>query len=129
MAKNNLELRLYLLISNLVKLKFCLIVDGWLWGRLVYVSALCLDDGELLIVVSSDLTTTAISDYGKRWGIETLLGMFKTRGFCLESTHFNDLERLSLLNRSNVLGLRHGQLKWANGYINIDQSKLKSMAG
>ena len=87
----------------------------WLWGRKVYVSALRLDDGELLIVVSSDLTTTAISDYGKRWGIETaeggrrqaldlksrepstLFGMFKTRGFCLESTHFNDLERLSKL--------------------------------
>ena len=67
------------------------------WGRLVYVSALRLDDGELLIVITPDATTTAISDYGKRWGIETLFGMFKTRGFCLESTHFTDAQRLSKL--------------------------------
>ncbi len=67
------------------------------WGRLVYVSALRLDDGELLIVITPDSCSTAISDYGKRWGIETLFGMFKTRGFCLESTHFNDSERLSKL--------------------------------
>jgi Transposase DDE domain len=40
---------------------------------------------------------SAISDYAKRWGIETLFGCFKTRGFCLESTHFNHPERLSKL--------------------------------
>ena len=67
------------------------------WGRLVYVSALRLDDGELLIVITPDSCSTAISDYGQRWGIETLFGTFKTRGFCLESTHFNDSERLSKL--------------------------------
>ncbi|HEY9768618.1 MAG TPA: IS4 family transposase [Coleofasciculaceae cyanobacterium] len=69
----------------------------WVWGRSVYVSALRLDNGELLIVVSPDFCQTAISDYGKRWGIETLFGMFKTRGFCLESTHFTYSERLSKL--------------------------------
>ncbi len=67
------------------------------WGRLVYVTALRLDDGELLIVITPDSCSTAISDYGQRWGIETLFGIFKTRGFCLESTHFNDSERLSKL--------------------------------
>ena len=72
-----------------------------------------MQDGKLLIVVSPDSTTTAISNYGKRWGIEregrwgfpslsnhaveTLFGMFKTRGFCLESTHFTDSERFSKL--------------------------------
>lgn len=80
----------------------------WVWGRSVYVSALRLEDGELLIVVSPDSTTTAISDYGKRWGIETLFGMFKTRGFCLESTHFTDSERLSKL-----LALMSLALCWA----------------
>ena len=80
----------------------------WVWGRCVYVSALRLEDGELLIVVSADSTTTAISDYGKRWGIETLFGMFKTRGFCLESTHFTDSERLSKL-----LALMSLALCWA----------------
>lgn len=34
----------------------------WVWGRLVYVSALRLNDGELLIVVSPDSSPTAISD-------------------------------------------------------------------
>lgn len=80
----------------------------WVWGRLVYVSALCLEDGELLIVISDDSPTTAISDYAKRWGIETLFGMFKTRGFCLESTHFTDSERLSKL-----LALMSLALCWA----------------
>ncbi len=56
-----------------------------------------LDDGKLLIVITPEPCSTAISDYGKRWGIETLFGMFKTRGFCLESTHFQDRTRLSKL--------------------------------
>jgi hypothetical protein len=69
----------------------------WVWGRLVYISALRLDDGELLVVISPDSPQKAIADYGHRWGIETLFGMFKTRGFCLESTHFVDSQRLSKL--------------------------------
>ena len=56
-----------------------------------------LDDGELLIVIASDSPKTIITDYGQRWGIETLFGLLKTRGFCLESTHFRDSERLSKL--------------------------------
>ena len=44
----------------------------WVWGRSVYVSALRLENGELLIIVSSDSSQTVISDYAKRWGIETL---------------------------------------------------------
>lgn len=75
------------------------------WGRLVYVSALRLDNGELLIVITPDSCDTAISDYGKRWGIETLFGIFKTRGFCLESTHFNNSERLSKLIALMALAL------------------------
>ncbi|BAU63690.1 transposase IS4 family protein [Stanieria sp. NIES-3757] len=75
------------------------------WGRKVYVSALRLDNGELLIVITPDFCNTAISDYGQRWGIETLFGMFKTRGFCLESTHFNNSERLSKLLALMALAL------------------------
>lgn len=75
------------------------------WGRLVYVSALRLDDGKLLIVITPEPCSSAISDYGKRWGIETLFGMFKTRGFCLESTHFRDYERLSKLLALMTLAL------------------------
>jgi hypothetical protein len=68
-----------------------------IWGRWLYVAALRLEDGELLIVVTANAPESAISDYAKRWGIETLFGCFKTRGFCLESTHFNHPERLSKL--------------------------------
>jgi hypothetical protein len=64
-------------------------------GHWVYVSALRLEDNELLIIVSNRKPQSAIADYAKRWGIETLFGCLKTRGFCLESTHLRDSERLS----------------------------------
>ncbi len=68
-----------------------------LWGYWVYIAALRLKDGQLLVVVTSDSPETAIIDYAKRWQIETLFGCLKRRGFCLESTHFTDAERLGKL--------------------------------
>jgi len=68
-----------------------------LWGHKLYIAALRLEDGELLVVATQTQPQTAILDYAKRWGIETLFGIFKTRGFCLESTHLTDAERLSKL--------------------------------
>jgi Transposase DDE domain len=68
-----------------------------IWGHWLYVAALRLDDGELLIVVTDYDPDAAIADYAKRWAIETLFGCFKTRGFCLESTHLQDSKRLSKL--------------------------------
>jgi hypothetical protein len=65
------------------------------WGHWVYVSALRLEDGKLLIVVTQHRPHRAIADYGKRWAIETLFGCLKSRGFCLEATHLKDSERLS----------------------------------
>ncbi len=67
------------------------------WGYWVYVAALRLEDGSLLVVATQSAPKTAIADYANRWGIETLFGIFKTRGFCLESTHLKDAERLSKL--------------------------------
>jgi hypothetical protein len=80
----------------------------WVWGRSVYVAGLRLEDGELLVVIASDSPSTMMADYGKRWGIETLFGMFKTRGFCLLTTHFVKPERLSKL-----LALMSLALCWA----------------
>jgi hypothetical protein len=74
----------------------------------VYVSALRLEDNELLIVASNRQPRSAIADYGKRWGIETLFGCLKTRGFCLESTHLRDPQRLS-----RMLALLTIALCWA----------------
>jgi hypothetical protein len=76
-----------------------------IWGWDVFVAALRLDDGELLVVITTDEPQTAICDYAQRWGIETLFGIFKTRGFCLESTHFTDAERLQKLLALMTLAL------------------------
>jgi hypothetical protein len=65
------------------------------WGHWVYVAAVRLEDGDLLIVVTHHRPHRAIAEYAHRWGIETLFGCLKTRGFCLESTHLKDPERLS----------------------------------
>jgi hypothetical protein len=67
------------------------------WGYPVAVEALRLDDGKLLVVIAPVKAQGLVKDYAWRWGIETLFGIFKTRGFCLESTHFTDAERLSKL--------------------------------
>ncbi|HEY9826731.1 MAG TPA: IS4 family transposase [Stenomitos sp.] len=67
------------------------------WGYPVSVEALRLDDGNLLVVIAAPETENLVKDYALRWGIETLFGIFKTRGFCLESTHFTQPERLSKL--------------------------------
>jgi len=76
-----------------------------LWGHWLYVCALRLADRSLLIVVSSSQPERAIADYGRRWAIETLFGCLKTRGFCLESTHLKDPERLSRMIALLSIGL------------------------
>jgi hypothetical protein len=52
----------------------------------VYLSALRLADGELLVVASGGLVQDAIKTYGLRWEIETLFGCLKGRGFKLEES-------------------------------------------
>lgn len=68
-----------------------------LWGYQVYVGALRLQDNSLLTIISPSYCHTIINDYAQRWGIETLFGIFKSRGFNLEDTHLIDSERLSRL--------------------------------
>jgi len=46
---------------------------------------------------SADVSQNLVKDYVMRWGIETLFGIFKTRGFCLESTHFTADEPVKLV--------------------------------
>ena len=67
------------------------------WGYPVAVEALRLENGKLLVVIAPNASQDIIPDYAQRWGIETLFGIFKTRGFCLESTHLTDPERLRKL--------------------------------
>ena len=53
-------------------------------ARPVFVAALHLKTGELLIVVTNDAPEEALAIYAQRWQIETLFAALKTRGFNLE---------------------------------------------
>jgi Transposase DDE domain len=63
----------------------------------VYLSALRLADGELLIVASGSFVQDAIKVYGLRWEIETLFGCLKGRGFKLEETRVVSYLRIKKL--------------------------------
>lgn len=67
------------------------------WGHWVYVVGLRLETQELLILITHQAPHSALKDYALRWNLETLFGAFKTRGFCLESTHFVDAYRVRKL--------------------------------
>lgn len=54
-------------------------------------------DGEYCIVVSNTFRPEAIQTYLRRWGIETLFGCFKSRGFFFEDTHMKDPDKISKL--------------------------------
>lgn len=56
-------------------------------GTAVYLSALRLDDGELLIVATAKPCFDAVETYALRWEIETLFGCLKGWGFNFEDTH------------------------------------------
>ncbi len=68
-----------------------------MWDMELYLSGCYLGDGEYLILVGPELTDAPHEEYKKRWGIETLFGALKSRGFNLEDTHLQDPERLSRL--------------------------------
>lgn len=69
----------------------------WVLKRKLHVLASRLADGELLILVTDSRPQTALRDYARRWGIETLFAALKTRGFNLEATHLQHSHKLSKL--------------------------------
>lgn len=68
-----------------------------MWGMELYLSGCYLGGGEYLILASAEYRAAPHQEYKKRWGIETLFGALKSRGFNLEDTHLKDPERLSRL--------------------------------
>jgi Transposase DDE domain len=68
-----------------------------LWGLPLFVSGARLASGEYVIVVAPGFTAQALSDYARRWEIETLFSCLKSRGFRLEETHVTDPDRLKKL--------------------------------
>jgi len=82
----------------------------------LYVIGLLLPDGEYLILVTDKNPETALDDYAKRWGIETLFGAFKTRGFRFEDTHMTHPERISKLIALMAIAFcwAHNTGEWLN---------------
>jgi hypothetical protein len=68
-----------------------------IWGLPLFVSGVRLSSGEYVIVVAPRFAETALSDYARRWEIETLFSCLKSRGFRLEETHVTHPERLKKL--------------------------------
>lgn len=68
-----------------------------MWGLKLYLSGCKLKHGEWLILVSAEYEDHPAQQYRQRWGIETLFGALKTRGFNLEDTRLTDEARLSRL--------------------------------
>jgi len=94
-----------------------------LWNQSVFVAVCRKEDGDAVIVVSSERTRQILREYGRRWEIETLFGNLKTRGFRLEETHLTDSERvsrlLSLLTMAGCWALLAGEFESAAAPIKI----------
>jgi Transposase DDE domain len=79
------------------------------FGKSRFVTGTRLADGDYLIVVSP--LKVDLEEYALRWGIETMFGSFKTRGFNLEATHVTDVDRLS-----NLIALMAIAYTWAGAF-------------
>jgi hypothetical protein len=66
-------------------------------GHDLFIAALKLIDGELLVVVTNDDPGFAIKKYALRWEIETLFGCLKSKGFNFEDTHIINYARIKKL--------------------------------
>jgi hypothetical protein len=77
----------------------CLVIPAarQMWGLELFLSGCYLGSGEYLILVAPEYEAAPHLEYKKRWGIETLFGALKSRGFNLEETRLQDAERLSRL--------------------------------
>jgi Transposase DDE domain len=68
-----------------------------MWGMDLFLSGCYLGNGEYLILVAPEYLSAPHEEYRLRWGVETLFGALKSRGFNLEDTRLQDPERLSRL--------------------------------
>jgi hypothetical protein len=81
-----------------------------------------LSETEYLIVGTREVEANAFAEYEKRWGVETLFGCLKSRGFDFEETHLTKrvrIERLTfLLSLAFSLAIKTGELKTGGKTIN-----------
>lgn len=84
-------------------------------GYQMGVSCVRISESEYLIVGTREIEPNAFAEYEKRWGIETLFGNLKSRGFDFEETHLakrSRIERLMfLLSLAFVLAIKTGEIK------------------
>jgi Transposase DDE domain len=94
-----------------------------LWNNLVYAAVCKKEDGDNVLVISSEESGKILLEYGERWKIETLFGVLKTRGFRLEDTHLTETERVSKL-----LSLLTIAVSWAilAGELEVKEKPLKT---
>jgi hypothetical protein len=86
------------LLKKLGRTKILLNYPVILWGHSLYASVRHAKGAkEPMIVVSNRFFPNAIQTYRKRWGIETLFGCLKTRGFRMEDTHMTDAGKIEKL--------------------------------
>lgn len=94
-----------------------------LWNYLVSVAVCRKEDGDNVVVISSEQSGKILLEYGERWKIETLFGVLKTRGFRLEDTHLTETERvsklLSLLTIAVSWGILAGEFESQNKPLKI----------
>jgi hypothetical protein len=103
-------------LQERVKLKGKKAVE--VFGLEVYVSCVKLKKAgrtEYLIVASGAINKDALAEYKLRWGIETMFGCLKSRGFELEETHLTDTKKISkllmLLALALCLAILTGEIK------------------
>lgn len=75
----------------------CLKRPCQMWGSAYYFSGFRRPDGQYVLLVAPTYEPSALAQYRQRWGIETLFGALKTRGFNLEDTHITKEDRLQKL--------------------------------
>jgi hypothetical protein len=86
------------LLKKLGQKKWLLNQPIVLWGHPLYASVRHAKGAkEPMIVVSNRPFPNAIKLYRQRWGIETLFGCLKTRGFRMEDTHMTDANKIEKL--------------------------------
>jgi len=82
-------------------------------GMSLYLVGMRLEDGDYLLIVTAEKPCSALADYAQRWGIETLFGILKSRGFRFEETHLTEGDRIckmvALLTLATLWAFRVGE--------------------
>lgn len=103
-----------------------------LWEQTVFLSALRLADGELLIVATDTEVCSPIALYGMRWEIETLFSCLKSRGFNFEDTRITQTERVAKLMALVAIGFciahKTGESRHEQKSITINKHGRKSVS-